>query len=47
MYLMASLFVIGFICNACIKAVNSKYHMTADKAGKVGDSALSPSTAKA
>ena len=46
-YIMASLFVIGFICNACIKAVNSKYHMTADKAGKAGDSALSPSAAKA
>lgn len=46
MYIMASLFVIGFICNACIKAVNAKYHMTADKA-KAGDSALSPSTAKA
>jgi len=27
MYIMAGLFVIGFICNFCIKAVDKKYHM--------------------
>jgi len=27
MYLMAGLLVIGFICNACIRAVNERHHM--------------------
>jgi MFS family permease len=27
MYLMAGLLVVGFICNACIKAVNERHHM--------------------
>ena len=27
MYIMAGLFIVGFICNACVKAVNAKYHM--------------------
>jgi len=30
MYIMAGLLVIGFICNYFVKAVNSRYHMTAD-----------------
>jgi hypothetical protein len=30
MYIMAGLLVLGFICNFFIKAVNSRYHMTAD-----------------
>jgi MFS family permease len=27
MYLMAGLLVVGFICNACIRAVNERHHM--------------------
>jgi len=30
MYIMAGLFIIGFIANAMIKAVDKRYHMTAD-----------------
>jgi MFS family permease len=30
MYIMAGLLVIGFICNFFVKAVNSRFHMTAD-----------------
>jgi MFS family permease len=30
MYIMAALFIIGFICNFLVKAVNSRFHMTAD-----------------
>jgi MFS family permease len=29
MYLMATLLVIGFFCNLCIRAVNERYHMSA------------------
>jgi MFS family permease len=32
MYIMAGLLVIGFICNACVKAVNDRHHMKADDA---------------
>jgi MFS family permease len=32
MYIMAGLLVIGFICNACIKAVHERHHMKADGA---------------
>jgi MFS family permease len=35
MYIMAGLLVIGFFCNLLVKAVDRKYHMTADR-----DSAL-------
>jgi MFS family permease len=30
MYIMAALLVMGFICNACIKAVHTRFHMTSD-----------------
>ena len=30
MYIMAGLLVIGFICNACIKAVHERHHMQSD-----------------
>jgi len=30
MYIMAGLLVIGFICNACIKAVHERHHMKAE-----------------
>src|SRR6201991_2738999 len=30
MYIMAGLLVLGFICNFFVKAVNSRYHMTAE-----------------
>jgi hypothetical protein len=30
MYIMAGLLVIGFICNFFVKAVNAKYHMSAE-----------------
>ena len=30
MYIMAGLLVIGFICNALVKAVHSRHHMMAD-----------------
>jgi hypothetical protein len=30
MYIMAGLFIIGFIANALIKAVDARYHMKAD-----------------
>jgi hypothetical protein len=32
MYIMAGLFVIGFICNLLIKAVNRRFHMEPDSA---------------
>jgi MFS family permease len=32
MYIMAGLLVIGFICNACVKAVNDRHHMKANDA---------------
>jgi len=30
MYIMAGLLVVGFICNALIKAVHARHHMKAD-----------------
>jgi MFS family permease len=30
MYIMAGLLVVGFICNACIKAVHDRFHMKSD-----------------
>ena len=30
MYIMAGLLVVGFICNACIKAVHDRFHMKPD-----------------
>jgi MFS family permease len=30
MYIMAGLLVVGFICNACIKAVHERHHMQSD-----------------
>jgi MFS family permease len=30
MYIMAGLLVIAFICNACVKAVHERHHMSAD-----------------
>jgi hypothetical protein len=30
MYIMAGLLVIGFICNALVKAVHHRYHMQPD-----------------
>ncbi len=30
MYIMAGLLVIGFICNACVRAVHDRYHMKSD-----------------
>jgi hypothetical protein len=32
MYIMAGLFVIGFICNLLIKAVDKRFHMEPDSA---------------
>ena len=40
MYIMAGLFVIGFICNLFIKAVDKRYHMTPD-----GETALATAAA--
>jgi MFS family permease len=34
MYLMAGLLVVGFICNACIKAVNERHHMKDEPAAQ-------------
>jgi hypothetical protein len=34
MYLMAALLVVGFICNACIRAVNERHHMKDEPAGQ-------------
>jgi MFS family permease len=34
MYIMAGLLVVGFICNLMIKAVDARYHMTEEPAGK-------------
>jgi hypothetical protein len=31
MYIMAGLLVIGFICNALVKAVHERHHMKADR----------------
>jgi MFS family permease len=36
MYIMASLLVIGFICNAFVRAVDSRFHMSADEAAQAG-----------
>jgi len=33
MYIMAGLLVVGFIANACVRAVHDRYHMKADPAG--------------
>ena len=33
MYVMAGLLVIGFICNACIRAVHERYHMKSEQLG--------------
>jgi MFS family permease len=33
MYIMAGLLVIGFICNLFVKAVNARYHMSAEPEG--------------
>jgi len=45
MYIMAGLLVIGFICNALVKAVNARYHMRPDDPrahDAVSDSAAKP-----
>jgi MFS family permease len=34
MYLMAGLLVVGFICNACIRAVNDRHHMKDEPAAQ-------------
>jgi MFS family permease len=34
MYVMAGLLVIGFICNACIRAVNERHHMRDEPTGR-------------
>jgi MFS family permease len=34
MYIMAGLLVIGFICNACVKAVNERHYMKDEPAGR-------------
>lgn len=44
MYIMASLFVVGFICNFFVKAVDSRFHM---KVGREGSVLGTPSDAKA
>lgn len=36
MYIMASLLVIGFICNAFVRAVDSRFHMRTDEAVPAG-----------
>jgi MFS family permease len=41
MYVMAVLLVIGFICNALVKAVHERHHMKAGEAGAVGADAES------
>jgi MFS family permease len=45
MYIMAGLLVIGFICNALIKAVNERYHMRADDP-RAHDAVAAASTVK-
>jgi MFS family permease len=40
MYIMAGLLVIGFICNALVKAVHERHHMRADDARVSGGSAM-------
>jgi len=35
MYIMAGLLVIGFIANACVRAVHDRYHMKTDEPGLV------------
>jgi MFS family permease len=41
MYIMAGLLVIGFICNALVKAVDSRFHMTSDdEAGRMAAGAI-------
>jgi len=37
MYIMAGLFVIGFICNVFVKAVDARYHMKAENDGSALD----------
>ena len=37
---MAGLVVIGFICNALVKAVHARHHMKADDARVTGGGAL-------
>jgi len=37
MYIMGGLFVIGFIANACIRAVDKRYHMAPDKASSLAE----------
>ncbi len=39
MYIMAGLFVIGFICNFLVKAVDARFHMKADRIGSALDGA--------
>ena len=34
MYIMAGLLVVGFICNACIRAVNERHYMTDEPVGQ-------------
>jgi hypothetical protein len=34
MYVMAGLLVIGFICNACIRAVHGRYYMKPERIGE-------------
>ena len=45
MYIMAGLLVIGFICNAMIKAVHERYHMKADDP-RAHDAVAAAATAK-
>ena len=33
MYVMAGLLVVGFICNACIRAVHERYYMKPEQVG--------------
>jgi len=47
MYIMAGLLVIGFICNALVKSVASKYWMVGDKPGSVANGGLATDSAKA
>ena len=47
MYIMAGLLVVGFICNLLIKAVHSRFHMTADHPADRGTAAVQGAPARA
>jgi MFS family permease len=47
MYIMAGLLVIGFICNFFIRAVNSRFHMTADHSAEKAAADARASAARA